>query len=945
MPVPLDTPRTTPAERALPQPSSRGALAGLLLSTFLASLGTSGANVGLPTIATVFGAPFPAVQWIVLAYLLAVTTMIVGAGRLGDIIGRRRLLALGISLFTGASLAAGLAPSLSLLIASRAVQGVGAAIMIALSMAFVSEAVAPARVGRAMGLLGTMSAVGTALGPSLGGMLLTLHGWRALFLINVPFGVAALWFVQRHLRGAPLPTARDRFFDLYGTALLAGSLGAFALAMTASGQRSESTRIALLGGAVVGAVLFLRRQARARVPLVPSALLRDRAFAARLASNALVACVMMSTLIVGPFYLTRALGLAPAVMGLTMTVGPILTALTGVPAGRFVDRRGASRAGMIGLAAMVVGSVLLAALAGELHVMGYLGPICFLTVGYALFQAANNTAVMATAMPHERGVVAGLLSLSRNLGLITGASLMGAVFARGSGVSDITAASADAVARGMRITFAVAAALVTLAIVLSRARRVRPLTVATLVLAAVFTMRADAQQHVVAPRDPYPAAAAGWGQQISRDISLIRWAEDWTARRVAGTAPALKALPIGAAVSLTMSGELRARHDAYANGRLQDGDRFRQDLLRATIGADVRLEHWLQGYAEITTGQVSGRRRESGANFQNDVAVQQLFANVRGHTGGVLLGAMLGRQEFADGPRQLLSVSDGPNLHRTWNGLRLYAHGRRVRVGAFDFRVTRPGRGAFDDAVDGGEQLRGVNASIIALRCASATLYVDPFWLRSDQPASRAGGLDGRDVRHTYGVRLWSRGRIMTGDWTLARQEGRHGEHAVEAWGVFAVQSLVLSRRWWQPRLDLRVDVASGGGTRGVGTRREFSPLYASTGYLNEGQFLSLANLALIAPGLTLAPASGTSVSLEYGLAWRMSSADPVRGGGMRAYSATRDVGGRRIGSLTRLSASRLVGDRSLLFVAYELLGAGPIFHRAQIPSGHYAIIGTTVRY
>jgi len=555
MPVSLDRPRTIPEACALPQPSTRGALVGLLLSTFLASLGTSAANVGLPTIASVFKVSFPAVQWIVLAYLLAVTTMIVGAGRLGDIVGRRRLLALGIALFTGASLVAGLAPSLPVLIAARAAQGLGAAMMMALSMAFVSEAVRPSRVGRAMGLLGTMSAVGTALGPSLGGMLLTFPGWRALFLINVPFGVAALWFVQRHLPNAQPPTVGDRFFDLSGTALLAVSLGAFALALTAGGHRSESTRIVLLAGAVVGAALFLRRQAHARVPLVPSALLRDRAFGASLASNALVACVMMSTLIVGPFYLTRGLGLVPAAMGLTMTVGPILTALSGVPAGRFVDHRGPFRAGLIGLAAMVLGSGLLAALAGTLHVMGYLGPICFLTVGYALFQAANNTAVMATAKPDERGVVAGVLSLSRNLGLITGASLMGAVFARGSGVSDITAASADAVARGMRITFVVAAALVTLAMVLSSARQVRQLTVATLVLAGVSTPRADAQQRVVALRDPYPAAGAGWGPQISRDIYMSRWAEDWMARRVAGTAPALKAMPLGDAASLTMSGE------------------------------------------------------------------------------------------------------------------------------------------------------------------------------------------------------------------------------------------------------------------------------------------------------------------------------------------------------------------------------------------------------
>ena len=387
---------------------------GLSLSILLASLGTSGANVALPTLARVFGASFGAVQWIVLAYLLAVTTMIVGAGRLGDIVGRKRLLQLGIVLFTSASLMSGLAPSLTVLVMARALQGTGAAVMMSLSMAFIGDAVTPSRVGRAMGLLGTMSAAGTALGPSLGGMLLTFPGWRALFLINVPLGLAALWFVRRSLPE--------------------------------------------------------RRQARARASLVPLSLLRDRALLASLASNTLVACVMMSTLIVGPFYLTRALGLAPATMGLVMTVGPVLTAIAGVPAGRFVDARGAHRATQAGLMGMLAGSVLLAVLPLRIGVSGYVGSVFFLTIGYALFQAANNTAVMAAASSDDRGLVSGVLNLSRSLGLITGASLMGAVFALASGVANVTTAQPDAVARGMHVTFVVAASLVTIALVMATRR-------------------------------------------------------------------------------------------------------------------------------------------------------------------------------------------------------------------------------------------------------------------------------------------------------------------------------------------------------------------------------------------------------------------------------------------------------------------------------------------
>ena len=180
-------------------PSVRWALASLSLSMLLSSLGTSIANVGLPTLAQAFGASFQEVQWVVLAYLLAITTLIVSVGRLGDIIGRRRLLLAGIVLFTVASVLCGVAPTLWLLIAARAAQGLGAAIMMALTMAFVGETVPKARTGSAMGLLGTMSAIGTALGPSLGGVLIAGLGWRAIFLVNVPLGVLAFVLAYRHL--------------------------------------------------------------------------------------------------------------------------------------------------------------------------------------------------------------------------------------------------------------------------------------------------------------------------------------------------------------------------------------------------------------------------------------------------------------------------------------------------------------------------------------------------------------------------------------------------------------------------------------------------------------------------------------------------------------------------------------------------------------------------
>src|SRR5690606_26732776 len=205
----------------------------------------------LPTLAQTFAASFQQVQWIVLAYLLAITTLIVTVGRLGDITDRRRLLLAGIFLFTVASVLCGFAPTLWLLIAARAMQGLGAAIMMALTMSFVGETIPKAKTGSVMGLLGTMSAIGTALGPSLGGVLIAGLGWRAIFLVNVPLGILTFLLAHRYLpvdRGETKTGLVD--FDKMGTFLLALTLAAYALAMTIGRGHFSSLNLALLLAAV-----------------------------------------------------------------------------------------------------------------------------------------------------------------------------------------------------------------------------------------------------------------------------------------------------------------------------------------------------------------------------------------------------------------------------------------------------------------------------------------------------------------------------------------------------------------------------------------------------------------------------------------------------------------------------------------------------------------------
>jgi len=458
---------------AAPTPSVRWALACLSLTMLMPSLDTSIANAGLPTLARAFAADFQAVQWIVLAYLLVITTLIVSVGRLGDLLGRRRLLMAGIGLFTLASFLCGVAPTLWLLVAARAAQGLGAATMLALTVAFVGETVPKARTGSAMGLLGTMSAIGTTLGPSLGGLLISGVGWRMIFLVNVPLGIGNLLLARRHLPADRREPKKDRAgFDSVGTLLLALTLAAYALAMTTGGGRFGVQNAGLLLVAVLGLGLFVLAEAKAASPLLRLAMFGNPLLSASLTMSVIVATVIMSTMVVGPFYLSRALGLEPVEVGLVLSIGPIVSAVSGVLAGRIVDRFGAPVMVMAGLVEMATGAVALALLPARFGLAGYIAAIVILSPGYQLFQAANGTVVMMDIDPGQRGVISGMLSLSRNLGLITGAAVMGAVFAAAAATTDLSTAAPEAVATGLRTTFLVAAMLILGALALAIGSRV-----------------------------------------------------------------------------------------------------------------------------------------------------------------------------------------------------------------------------------------------------------------------------------------------------------------------------------------------------------------------------------------------------------------------------------------------------------------------------------------
>ena len=379
------------------------------LSMLLASLGTSIANIALPTLAEVFLLPFIQVQAVVIGYLISLTITVVIAGRLGDRYGCKSMLIVGLLIFSLASLLCSVAPSLWILVAARSFQGIGAAFLMTLAMALTRQTVSKSQLGRAMGMLGTISALGTALGPVLGGFLIVVSGWQSIFGLQ---------------------------FILAGIAI------------------------------ILARVLLPNDYIKKEIPTLTS-LQTDQNITPNLMVNLLVAAVMMSTLVIGPFYLSLGLNLDQIQVGLIMGIGPVVAILSGIPSGRLVDRWGSRYIVTIGLIFLIIGSSMLAILPKLLGISGYIMPIIILTSGYQLFQAANNTMTLADVPKARQGMVSGFLSLSRNMGLIIGASMMGAIFSFGVGTNQLTQATALAIIDGMQLTFICAGALMVVGLLIS----------------------------------------------------------------------------------------------------------------------------------------------------------------------------------------------------------------------------------------------------------------------------------------------------------------------------------------------------------------------------------------------------------------------------------------------------------------------------------------------
>jgi EmrB/QacA subfamily drug resistance transporter len=444
------------------------------MGIFLATIDGSIVNVALPTLVRAFDTTFASVQWVVLSYLLTVTTLMLSIGRLGDMVGKKPIYASGFVVFTAGSVLCGLSPTIGWLIGFRIVQAIGASMLMALGMAIVIENFPPSQRGKALGISGSLVSIGIVIGPVLGGLILGALSWHWIFYVNLPVGIAGTWMVMRFVPHSQ--TTSGQHFDLAGAVALFTSLTSLLLALNL-GQQSgfgQPRTLGLMAFSLAVAALFVFLEMRSHQPMIDLRLFRNVLFDVNLVTGFLTFVCTSGMIILLPFYLEEVLGYAPQVVGFMLAVVPITVGITAPLSGTLSDRVGTRPMTVVGLVSLVIGFSAVSTLKTDTTTLGYLLRFVPVGIGIGLFQSPNNSAVMGTVPRTRLGVASSLLSITRTLGQTTGIAVMSALWAGrvatylgGHTVASTTTAPAAIQVTALNETVRVAVALLTLGLILA----------------------------------------------------------------------------------------------------------------------------------------------------------------------------------------------------------------------------------------------------------------------------------------------------------------------------------------------------------------------------------------------------------------------------------------------------------------------------------------------
>ncbi|HLI09101.1 MAG TPA: MFS transporter [Ktedonobacteraceae bacterium] len=405
-------------------------LAIVAIGIFMATLDSSIVNISLPAIAHGFGVGLTgAVEWVIIAYLVVIAAVLLTIGRLADMIGHKPIWASGLAVFTIGSALSGAAPSLGLLIAARALQGLGGALLMAISAAMLTRAFPPNERGRALGMNAVIVALGVSVGPTLGGIITQYWTWRWIFYVNVPIGIVGFLLTLRILTERPhLGKVR---FDPWGALLLAIGLASITLGLS-FGQEWGWTSPGLISSLVIGvvalvALFFVER--RVPDPIIKLSLLENRVFLSANMSLILSFLALFAVSFMLPFYLEELRHFDTIKAGLLLTPLPLTIAVIAPLSGSLADRIGTRWLAAGGLTVACIGLVFISQLNAQSSLWDIIWRLIFTGVGQALFQSPNNSALMGAAPRTMQGSAAGFLATGRVVGQSVSVALAGAIFA------------------------------------------------------------------------------------------------------------------------------------------------------------------------------------------------------------------------------------------------------------------------------------------------------------------------------------------------------------------------------------------------------------------------------------------------------------------------------------------------------------------------------------
>jgi EmrB/QacA subfamily drug resistance transporter len=430
-------------------------IVSLGVGTFVTSLGNSVLNTILPLIADNYQTDLSSVEWIVTAFLLVQSGLLLTFGRLGDMIGHRRVYLTGLLVFIVSLVLCVLAPSVPTLILARMLQAAGAAMFTANSSPILTVIFPPRQRGRVLGFQSTSVYLGGAAGAPIGGLLADQFGWQSVFLIPLPFAVLALLLSWQALRIQTPPTKRERF-DLVGASVYLVGLVMLLLSL----NRGESWgwlspwTLGCLAAGILMLTLFVLHERRTPFPMLSLSLFAQRAFTAPVISSMMNYSAASTTMFLVPFALIQGRGLSPSQVGLVLTWQPIVMACTASISGALSDKIGSRIPTVAGMIVLSTGLFLLSRMHVETPLWLVSVYLAVVGLGIGLFTSPNNSSVLGAVGPERRGVAAGILSTARTLGNVLGIGSSGAIYATVLSASGGTEGAEVMAAAGAGLVFA-----------------------------------------------------------------------------------------------------------------------------------------------------------------------------------------------------------------------------------------------------------------------------------------------------------------------------------------------------------------------------------------------------------------------------------------------------------------------------------------------------------